>query len=138
MYKKIIKSTAVLPVLAGFLLSVSPAFAQLIGSIDNPTKYATSKGSGLFLLLSNVFRFTLVVASIFMVIQFILAGYGYLTAEGDPKKVTAAWTKIWQTILGFVIISAAFVLASLVSRLTGNSINPLNFQLWGPNGPVGP
>jgi hypothetical protein len=109
--------------------------AGIFGDITPPlnNKYFTSgtQGQGLFLFLSNIFKLIGVVAGIFMIIQFIMAGYSYISANGDPKKTEAAWTKIWQSILGLVIVSSAFVLAAVVGRLTG--INILNPQIYGPN-----
>jgi hypothetical protein len=55
----------------------------------------------------------------------------YMSAEGDIKKTALAWAKIWQSVLGFVIIASAFVLAALVTRVTG--IDIIKFKLVGPN-----
>jgi uncharacterized protein (DUF927 family) len=65
-----------------------------------------------------------------MVIQIIMAGYMYISANGDPKKTEQAWAKIWQAVLGFVIVAVAFVLAAVVGRITG--VNPLTPTIYGP------
>jgi uncharacterized membrane protein len=108
-------------------------FGNINPPLNNPY-FIAPKGQGLFLFLGNVFKLVAVIAGIFMIFQFISAGYAYISANGDAKKVEAAWIKIWQSILGLVIIASAFVLTSLVERFTGLKI--LNFQIWGPNGPV--
>jgi len=103
----------------------------IFGNITNPaTKYPSTQGEGLFNFLSNLFKLAGLIGGIFMVFQFIQAGYGYLSANNDPKKVEAAWAKIWQSILGLVIIASAFVLAGVVERLTGISI--LKPSIQGP------
>jgi hypothetical protein len=104
----------------------------IFGEITNPTKYGTStdQGAGLFLLLSNLFKLAGVIAGIFFVVQIILAGYSYLSANGDPKKTELAFAKIWQSIVGLLIVSSAFVLASIIGNITG--INILNPIIYGP------
>jgi len=109
---------------------------QLFGTINPPLDspyFKTTGGNGLFMFISNVLKLFVVIAGIFMVIQIISAGFQYISANGDSKATAIAWNKIWQSILGLIIIASAFVLAALVERLTGLSI--LNFQIYGPDGP---
>ncbi len=103
---------------------------SLFGTVTDPTGYNSVEGSGLFTLLSNVFKFAGVVAGIFFVVQIILAGYGYLSASGDPKKTEAAFAKIWQSLVGLLIVSGAFVLAAFIGKILG--INILNPEITGP------
>ena len=102
----------------------------LFGTITNPTKYTSLKGQGLFDFLSNVFKFIAVAAGIFLIVQIIMAGFDYINASGDVKKTEMAWAKIWQSLVGLIIISSAFVIAGLIGRLTG--INILSPQIYGP------
>jgi len=105
----------------------------LFGDIINPTTYGTTgdKGQGLFDFLSNVFKFAAAAAGIYMIIQIILAGFDYINAAGDPKRLENAWAKIWQSLVGLAIISAAFIIAGVIGRLTG--LNILNPVIHGPN-----
>ncbi len=104
-----------------------------LGSIDNPTNIPSVKGQGLFTFLSNIFKLIGVAGGIYMIIQIIMAGFDYINASGDPKKTEAAWAKIWQSILGLVIISSAFIIAGVVGRFTG--IDILNPKITGPSQP---
>ncbi len=103
---------------------------SIFGSIDNPTKYESIGGSGLFTLLSNIFKFAGVIAGIFFVVQIIFAGYAFLSASGDPKKAESAFNKIWQSLIGLLIVSAAFVIAAFVGSILG--IDILNPDITGP------
>ena len=107
----------------------------LFGTIDPPLQnayfQAGSQGQGLFLFLSNLFMLVGTVAGIYMIVLLITAGYAYLGASGDPKKVELAGSKILQSIIGLVIIAAAFIIAGLVGRFTG--INILNPTIYGPS-----
>lgn len=104
----------------------------LFGTISNPTNYTNgSQGQGLFDFLGNLFKLIGVVAGIYLIIQLILAGFQYLSANGDTKKTEQAWAQIWQSILGIIIIAAAFGIAGIIGRLTG--INILTPVIYGPN-----
>lgn len=89
-----------------------------------------AQGGGLFLLITNIFRFAAVIGGLVLIFQIIMGGYGYLMAGGDSKKVEAAWAKIWQAVLGLAIVVGAFAIAGVVGRLFG--INILSPELYGP------
>lgn len=118
-------------VISNLSLIIAPVHAQVIGGIQNPLpKYASTQGQGLFLFLGNVLKLVSTIAGIYMIIQIIIAGYNYINAAGDLKKTEAAWAQIWQSIVGMVIIASAFVIASVVERLTGIKI--LSPVIYGP------
>jgi len=77
--------------------------------------------------LSGVIGFLTLVGAIYFVIQIILAGYGWISAGGDSGQLENAQKKIWQSVLGLVIIILAMVFVSLVGYLLGG-IDFLNFS----------
>ncbi len=104
---------------------------QIFGTINNPTGRPSVRGSGLFDLLSGIFKLAGVVAGIFFIVQLILAGYGYISSNGDPKKTEAAWAKIIQSLIGLIIVASAFVIASIVGaflniNILEPTIEPIN------------
>lgn len=105
---------------------------SLIGSVSNPLPQLSTgtNGQGLFIFLGYILKFAGTIGGIYMVVQLILAGYTYISASGDEKKTLQAWAQIWQSILGMVIIASAFVIASVVTRLTGIAI--LSPVIYGP------
>lgn len=108
----------------------------IFGNISPPasiklwTDKAGNEGDALFLFISNMIKLAGTIAGIYAVIQFIMAGYTYITAADDPKMVEKAWAMIWQSLLGLLIIGASFTLAAVIGKLTG--LDPLNPQLYGP------
>ena len=102
----------------------------LFGTIQNPTNYKGAQGQGLFDFLGNILKFAAVAGGIFLIIQVILAGFEYINANGDTKKLELAWAKIWQSLVGLAIISAAFIIAGVIGRLTGIEI--LTPTIYGP------
>lgn len=103
-----------------------------------PKAYVDAGPGGLILFFTNVIRLLFVVAGIWAFVNLILAGFGYMTAGGDSKKLTAAWDRIWQTLMGLVIIVGSFVIISIASYiLFGSADFILHPQLYGPK-PVSP
>ncbi len=126
--------TGFLLYLSSLLLPVSTLAAPLFGNIGNPLPgnryFDQPEGQGLFLFISNLFKAAAVIGGLFVIIQLIQAGFIYLNGEGDPKKISQAWTKIWQSVVGIVIIASSFIIVGLIERFTGLQI--INFQLYGP------
>lgn len=102
----------------------------IFGSIQNPTVFAEGP-KGFFDFLSTIFKVAGSFAGIFFIVKIILAGYAYLSANGDEKKMAQAWAMIWQSIIGMVIVASAFIIAGVVGNLTGT--DPTNPILYGPN-----
>jgi len=97
---------------------------SVFGDIKNPfpilgANYSAEVGPnfGLLVLFNNILRLVFLAAGIFAFFQLIIAGYGFMAAAGDPKKVAASWAKIWQTLLGLVIIVGSFVLAAIIGQI---------------------
>lgn len=104
-------------------------FGTIKPPINNPY-FTTAGGGGIFLLISNLFKLAGTIAGIYVIFQLITAGYAYISANGDPKKFEAAWNKIWQSLLGLIVVASAFTLAAVIGRVTG--IDPLNPVIYAP------
>ncbi len=66
-------------------------------------------------------------AGVYALFNLVIAGYGFMSAGDDAKKIEGAWAKIWQTILGLAIAAGAFVLAAIFGQLIfGNPTFILN------------
>ena len=72
-------------------------------------------------ILSSVIGFLTIIAVIFFVIQIILAGYGFISGQGDEKKIEASRKKLTDGILGLTIVVVAFGLGAFISNLLGIS-----------------
>lgn len=109
---------------------------QIFGEIKNPYSgiYNTPAGPlGLILFLNNVLKLITVVAGIFSFVQVLIAGFEFISAGGDAKKISSAWDKIWQAGLGLTIIASSFVLAAIFGWLMfGNPAAILNPIIYGP------
>lgn len=67
----------------------------------------------------------IVAGGIYALFNLVLAGFAFLSAGNDPKKVEGAWAKIWQTLLGLAFIAGSFVLAAIFGKLIYGDYNAI-------------
>ena len=101
-----------------------------------PAGWEAGHPSGLIVLFNNVLHLLIVVGGIYALLNFIIAGYSFMSANNDPKKIDLAWAKIWQSMVGLLIIAASFVLAALIGKfLFGSARAILEPKIYGPLNP---
>lgn len=108
--------------------------ASPFGSITNPvTHYSDLEGGGLINFISNIIKFVSIAAGLFAFLNFIIAGFMYITAGGDSKKTSEAWAKIYMSLIGLVIIVSSYVIAALIGLIFfGDATAILSPQIYGP------
>ena len=98
------------------------AQVDAIGKISPPANIPDAVDSsgqlvGVVVFINSILRLVFVVAGLWAFFNLILAGIAFMSAGGDPKNVEKAWTKIWQSLLGLLIIVASFVLAAIFGMI---------------------
>lgn len=113
--------------------------AQLFGKVSPPPGVSSFGGvteGGLTSFLNTVLKLLIVFAGVYAVFNLVTAGYGFMSAGDDPKKVAAAWGKIWRTLIGLLLAVGAFVLAALFGQILFGDPNALlQIKLFGPTAP---
>ncbi len=115
-------------------------FAQttdpLFGTIEPPVgvdKYQDQIGPGeigIILFVSNLIRLVTIVAGIWTMLNFILAGWLYITSSGDSDTGSKVSTKMINSVMGFAIIALSYTIAALVGLLIfGDASYIINPQL---------
>jgi hypothetical protein len=104
-------------------------FNHLLADASVPHSLGTLSGLGvdpgtngtlaLEKIVSQVIGILTIVAVIFFAIQIIIAGYNFIAAEGDEKKMEAARQSLTNGVLGLVIVVVAVGLGSLLALLAG-------------------
>lgn len=108
---------------------------NIIGPIPLPSPLAAygQYNVGLIKFLNNIVKLLIVFAGLYAFLNLILAGYQFMSAGGDPKSVEKAWAKIWQSLIGLLIIAGSFVLAAIFGWLlfkdAGAILKP---KIYGP------
>lgn len=88
---------------------------------------------GIITLLNILLKLLVAAGGIYALINIILAGYSFISAGGDPKAIESAWAKIWQSLVGLLIIAGAFLLTAVISQLMfGRPDAILNPQIYTP------
>jgi len=96
-------------------------------------QFAGGSVGGIAILINIIFRTLIIGAGIFAIFNFILAGYGYLSAGGDPKKISDAGSKITMSVIGLTVAASAFLIAGLLGLiLFGDAGAILNFGYFQP------
>jgi hypothetical protein len=89
--------------------------------------------SGLPIFLNIILQTLIMIAGVYSLINFIFAGYAFLSGAGDPKKIQDAWAKIWQTIIGLMVAAGSFLLAALLGLLLFHDATAiLKIKVFGP------
>jgi len=97
------------------------------GAVKVPEKlntiYGAEAGPAFGKLIQFGLRALIVGAGIYALFNLVLAGYAFMSAGDDAKKVSGAWAQIYQTLMGLAFAAGSFVLAAIFGQLLFN--NPL-------------
>lgn len=117
-----------------FVLSTKVTYAGTVWGPPIPKPPGVENYNSLTDLLSNLFRLIIVGAGIFALFNFALAGYDFLSAGDDPKKVQNAWRKIYQSIIGLAVSVSSILIAAIIGEiLFDNYLQLLTITVYGPS-----
>lgn len=108
----------------------------IFGDVKAPpgiSRFGSVAEGGLSNFINNLLKLLIIGAGIYSLFNLVFAGYAFLSAGDDPKKVAGAWAKIWQTLLGLAFAAGAFVLAAIFGQLIFGDPNALlQIKIFGP------
>lgn len=90
------------------------------GTVDLPSglsNFTADPGVAFGKLIQFGLRALIVGAGIYALFNLVLAGYSFISAGDDSKKVAGAWSQITQTIIGLAFAAGAFVIIGIISQL---------------------
>ncbi len=128
--------------LLSFLIAQADT-SEIFGTVEAPKGVAAFNeqaggGIGLLIFISNMIKLGTVIAGIWVLFNFIQAGFTYITSSGDSgahKKVTDQLT---MSVIGLVIIVTAYTLIAVISLLLfGKADYILNPTICGPTASEG-
>lgn len=109
-----------------------------VGQIAPPpgtTEYNTKAGQSIAIVffISNLLKLATVVAGLWSLVNFILAGFKFLTGQGDPGAMSKVINKITMSVLGLILIIIAYTATAVIGLLLfGKADIFLNPQIPGP------
>ncbi len=102
-------------------------------NVLNPQKNPYKDVTNLPLFISNLLKLLTIGAGIFVMINFVLAGFNYVIANGDEKKLETANSMMINSIIGLAIIAASYVITGIISYLIfGDPTTILHPKIYGP------
>lgn len=107
--------------------------ATTFGTINSPIKAYGAVNVGLPTFITNVITIIFAAAGLFAFFNLMIAGFSYITAAGDPKKIEAATYSINMSLMGLVVMVAAAAITGIVSYLLfGSATAILSPNITGP------
>ena len=99
-------------------LLVPPTYAQnnTISQLEAPASIVTQP-ENIYKIFNSVVNLLIVVAGIWFLVQIILAGFNYITGAGDSNKTGEAMKKITDSVIGLVVVAAAFIITYIAGAL---------------------
>ncbi len=67
----------------------------------------------------NLINFVFIIIGLIFLVNLIVSGWNYMLSTGDPKKVSAATTRLINSFVGLVIAFAAFLIVKLITGMIG-------------------
>lgn len=108
----------------------------IFGTITNPLPGAYATIGGVGTLIGNIVKLITVAAGLWSFANLLIAGFTFITSSGEAEKIQLAWMKIWQSLIGLLIIVAAFTITAIISQLLfGSYTTILNPIIYGPGTP---
>lgn len=109
----------------------------IFGKIAKPpgiAEWGDLVGGGFVGFLNAILRLMIVAGGIWTLINIIVAGYQFISSGGKPESISAAWARIWQSLIGLLFIAGSFVLAAIFGQIIfGDATAIINPKLIGPN-----
>lgn len=105
-------------------------FADFLCKLKGDPQAPVKTIAAFALLISNIIGVLTVVAGIMFIIQFLVAGIGWLTSGGDKAKLEKAQQGLINAVIGLIIVVAAYAFISLLSSILGFDLlirNPTQF-----------
>lgn len=80
-------------------------------------------------IFKNVVGVILALAGLVLFIMLIIGGFRFITSNGDPKAVDSAKKTLTSAIVGLIVLLFAYVILTVISKLTGVDITSFSVTL---------
>ena len=112
--------------------------ASVFGQIEAPVGVAefnkqageANSNIGLLIFVSNLIKLASVVAGVWVLFNFISAGFTYITSAGDSSAYAKIGKKLALSATGLVLIVAAYTIAGIIGTIIfGDATYIINPQI---------
>lgn len=100
---------------------VRPVYAQQIplSDIYEPGRALGGSGATIASLVSPLIQNALILTALTAFLATVLAGFNYITSQGDKAKVQQATNMLNYALLGLVLAVSAYVITQIIGRIGG-------------------
>jgi hypothetical protein len=99
----------------------------------NPGGGYTDVSTGLPSFITNIVTIIFIAGGLYAFFNLMIAGFSYITASGDTKKIEAATLSINTSLIGLVVMVAAAAITGVISFvLFGSATAILSPTINGP------
>jgi len=112
-----------------------PTTNSIFGTINPPPiGYGSIESTtGLPAFISNIITIIFVAAGLFAFFNLMIAGFSYISAAGDEKKILTATQSINMSLMGLIIMVATAAITVVISYLLfGSATAILSPSITGP------
>lgn len=88
-----------------------------IDKITPPMGGGSSPGAGLENFINNGFRLVFVAFGLYALLNFVMAAFNYINAQGETKNIEKAKKLITNSIIGLVMIAVTFLVAGIIGAV---------------------
>jgi len=90
-------------------------------------------GIGIIIFFSNLIKLISIIAGLWTMLNFILAGFTYVTSADNPSAIEKIGTKLSSSVIGLAIIVASYTIAAVIGLiLFGDATFIINPQIPTP------
>ncbi len=131
----------IISALSTFLAQNTPPAETIFGKLSPPPgvdKYNKMTGDpvngiGILIFLTYAIRLSFIGAGIYVMFNFLLAGYTFINSGGEAKAYTQAKDSLTMSVIGLVIMISAYTAISLLSLVFfGDATFIINPKISGP------
>ncbi len=98
------------------LPNIALAQGAIMDNLNEATESSYKQDVPLMQVIGNIIKILLMLLGTIFVILLLLGGFRWMTAQGDAKKVEEARDLIKNSVVGVVIILAAYAIAAFVLK----------------------
>src|SRR5512135_1855685 len=108
-----------------FLAQITnPVLPNTIGGTANPQSYQEG-GTALGKIVTGIVGALFIAGFLLAFVYLIMGGFTWITAGGDKTKLEKARDEITNSIIGIVVVAAAFALTTLIANFFGLDLTRL-------------
>lgn len=96
-----------------------PIFAKNLSEIYSPGKALGGDNFTLSVILNPLIQNILTISAIAAFITLIFAGFNYITAGGDEKKIKQSGDMINYALIGLLLVASAWLITKIIGSLFG-------------------